>query len=183
VRKSQNLAEPGGNQIPGQRRPGPCPTGRSQLGYRLSIGSSARGATHAAGARQEAEKVNARIVLIDGDRLAELMVRHGVGVQTETTAVLHRVDEDFFDTLDEGRRFGKIIKEVVACGAAPDGQSSRIGSSLTPVGVMVSAHGPAPSFVACRSSRISCRVNIAAKSAGEWSCFPPIHTERRPCSR
>jgi len=51
------------------------------------------------GARQEAEKVNARIVLIDGDRLAELMVRHGVGVQAESTAVLHRVDEDFFDTL------------------------------------------------------------------------------------
>jgi len=23
----------------------------------------------------------------------------------------------------------------------------------------------------------------AAKSAGEWSCFPPIHTEQRPCSR
>jgi len=52
-----------------------------------------------AGARQEAERVNARIVLIDGDRLAELMVRHGVGVQAESTAVLHRVDEDFFDTL------------------------------------------------------------------------------------
>lgn len=51
------------------------------------------------GARQEADKVNARIVLIDGDRLAELMVRHGVGVQAESTAVLHRVDEDFFDTL------------------------------------------------------------------------------------
>jgi restriction system protein len=36
--------------------------------------------------------------LIDGDRLGELMVRHGVGVQAESTAVLHRVDEDFFDT-------------------------------------------------------------------------------------
>lgn len=52
-----------------------------------------------AGARREAEKVNARIVLIDGNRLAELIVRHGVGVQAESTAVLHRVDEDFFDTL------------------------------------------------------------------------------------
>lgn len=51
------------------------------------------------GARQEADKVNARIVLIDGDRLAELMVHHGVGVQAESTAVLHRVDEDFFDSL------------------------------------------------------------------------------------
>jgi restriction system protein len=52
-----------------------------------------------AGARHEAERVNARIVLIDGDRLAELMVRHGVGVQAESTAVLHRIDEDFFDSL------------------------------------------------------------------------------------
>jgi restriction system protein len=56
------------------------------------------------GARREAERVNARVVLIDGDRLAELMVRHGVGVQAEATAVLHRVaspdlHDDFFDTL------------------------------------------------------------------------------------
>jgi hypothetical protein len=60
---------------------------------------------------------------------------------------------------------------------------SRILNSLTPEGVMVSAHGPAPNFVACRSSRVSCCLNMAAKSAGEWSCFPPIHTEQRPCSR
>jgi hypothetical protein len=38
-------------------------------------------------------------VLIDGDRLAELMVRHGVGVQAESSAVLHRVDEVLLDTL------------------------------------------------------------------------------------
>jgi restriction system protein len=52
-----------------------------------------------AGARHEAERVNARIVLIDGNRLAELMVRHGVRVQAESTAVLHRIDEGFFDML------------------------------------------------------------------------------------
>jgi len=52
-----------------------------------------------AGARAEAERVNARIVLIDGRRLAELMVRHGVGVQAETVVTLHQVDEDFFETL------------------------------------------------------------------------------------
>lgn len=52
-----------------------------------------------AGAQQEAERINARIELIDGARLAELLVQYGVGVQPEQTAVLYRLDEDFFDTL------------------------------------------------------------------------------------
>ena len=52
-----------------------------------------------AGARTEAERVNARIELIDGSRLAELMLRHGVGVQAEVTVTLHQLDEDFFESL------------------------------------------------------------------------------------
>ena len=52
-----------------------------------------------AGARQEAEKINARIELIDGIRLAELLVQYGVGVQTEQVATLVRLDEDFFEGL------------------------------------------------------------------------------------
>lgn len=55
--------------------------------------------TFSDGARREAERVNARIELIDGARLAGLMLRHGVGVQVETAATLHRVDEDFFEAL------------------------------------------------------------------------------------
>lgn len=51
------------------------------------------------GARQEAEKINARIELIDGIRLAELLVQYGVGVQTEQVATLVRLDEDFFEGL------------------------------------------------------------------------------------
>jgi restriction system protein len=51
------------------------------------------------GARTEADRVNARIELIDGLRPAELMLRHGVGVQAETTVTLHRLDEDFFESL------------------------------------------------------------------------------------
>jgi len=51
------------------------------------------------GARTEADRVNARIELIDGPRLAELMLRHGVGVQPETTVTLHQLDEDFFEAL------------------------------------------------------------------------------------
>lgn len=51
------------------------------------------------GAVQEAERINARIELIDGRRLAELLVAYGVGVQADQTVTLYRLDEDFFDGL------------------------------------------------------------------------------------
>lgn len=51
------------------------------------------------GARETADKVSHRIELVDGARLAALMLRHGVGVQVETTVTLHRLDEDFFEAL------------------------------------------------------------------------------------
>lgn len=51
------------------------------------------------GARQEADRINARIELIDGARLAELLVRYGVGVQPEQSVTLYRLDEDFFDSI------------------------------------------------------------------------------------
>ena len=51
------------------------------------------------GARVEAERVNVRIELIDGKRLAELMLRHGVGVQVQTEVRLYDLDEDFFEEL------------------------------------------------------------------------------------
>lgn len=37
-----------------------------------------------------------RIVLIDGDRLADLMIEHGVGVRVARTVDVKRLDEDFF---------------------------------------------------------------------------------------
>lgn len=52
-----------------------------------------------AGAAHEAERINARIELIDGRRLAELLVFYGVGVQAEETVTLYRVDEDYFEGL------------------------------------------------------------------------------------
>jgi restriction system protein len=39
----------------------------------------------------------ARIVLIDGPELAQLMVQHNCGVRVEETFVLKEVDEDFLD--------------------------------------------------------------------------------------
>jgi restriction system protein len=49
--------------------------------------------------RASHDRVNARIELIDGPRLAQLMLHHGVGVQAETTVTLHQLDEDLFETL------------------------------------------------------------------------------------
>ncbi len=51
------------------------------------------------GAVHEAERINARIELIDGRRLAELLVEYEVGVQTEETVTLYRLDEDYFESL------------------------------------------------------------------------------------
>lgn len=50
-------------------------------------------------ARSYVERLPNRIVLIDGRRLAELMILHNVGVQDESTFVLKRIDEDFFDQI------------------------------------------------------------------------------------
>jgi len=38
-----------------------------------------------------------RIVLIDGDHLADLMIRHGIGCRTEETLHIKKIDEDFFE--------------------------------------------------------------------------------------
>jgi restriction system protein len=48
-------------------------------------------------AREYAERVNARLVLIDGAWLAQLMLQHNIGVQEHERYVIKRLDEDFFD--------------------------------------------------------------------------------------
>ncbi len=48
-------------------------------------------------AYEYAEKVNARVILIDGATLAGLLVEHNIGAQDSEAFVLKRVDEDFFD--------------------------------------------------------------------------------------
>jgi restriction system protein len=44
-----------------------------------------------------ADRVAARVILIDGATLSSLMVRHNIGVQDQQTYVIKRVDEDFFE--------------------------------------------------------------------------------------
>lgn len=38
-----------------------------------------------------------RIILIDGEELARLMVQHGIGVRTRVRHEVKRIDEDYFD--------------------------------------------------------------------------------------
>jgi len=53
------------------------------------------------GAIDYAIKVPQRIILIDGKKLAQLMVQYGVGVRIERTVEIKRIDLDYFDEGDE----------------------------------------------------------------------------------
>ena len=48
-------------------------------------------------ARETAEYLSKRIVLIDGERLTQLMIRYDVGCRVEVVLQIRRLDEDFFD--------------------------------------------------------------------------------------
>lgn len=50
-------------------------------------------------ARDYAERVNCRIVLIDGAQLAQLMIDYGLGVSTRSVYELKAIDSDYF-TMD-----------------------------------------------------------------------------------
>lgn len=50
-----------------------------------------------ASARETADFLSKRIVLIDGGRLAKLMIRYNVGCRIEETLHVKKLDEDFFD--------------------------------------------------------------------------------------
>lgn len=50
-----------------------------------------------AGARQFADGVSMRLVLLDGEELTRLMVRYNVGVSVRETFDLKQVDEEFFE--------------------------------------------------------------------------------------
>jgi len=44
-----------------------------------------------------AKTVSQKIILIDGDRLAKLMIEHNVGVSTEQTIEIKRINSDYFE--------------------------------------------------------------------------------------
>jgi restriction system protein len=53
--------------------------------------------TFSAAAKETAEFLSKRIVLIDGEQLARLMVRYDVGCRVEDTLQIRRIDEEFFE--------------------------------------------------------------------------------------
>lgn len=64
---------------------------QANQGVFITTGRFSRGAT------EYADGVATRVVLIDGVRLAQLMIRHGVGVQVRQTFTIVEIDEDFFE--------------------------------------------------------------------------------------
>lgn len=53
--------------------------------------------TFSTSARETADFLSKRIVLVDGEQLAKLMIRHDVGCRVEDTLAIKKIDEDFFD--------------------------------------------------------------------------------------
>src|SRR5205814_2997684 len=54
--------------------------------------------TFTSGALKAANEASAKIVLIDGEQLAQLMIDHGVGVTNHKSYVVKRLDSDYFET-------------------------------------------------------------------------------------
>jgi restriction system protein len=53
--------------------------------------------TFSPAARETAEFLSKRIVLVDSDQLTRLMIRHDVGLRVEETLHIKKIDEDFFE--------------------------------------------------------------------------------------
>lgn len=72
----------------------------SLVGMGATKGVFVTTSSYSSGATEYAKHLTQRIILIDGQRLAELMIEYNVGVRVARTVEFKRVDEDFF-TEDE----------------------------------------------------------------------------------
>lgn len=68
----------------------------SLVGFGASKGVFVTTSTFSAGAQEYAKQIPQRVILIDGDRLTDLMIEHDVGVRVNRRVAIKRVDEDFF---------------------------------------------------------------------------------------
>lgn len=68
----------------------------SLVGLGASKGVFVTTSTFSAQAVEFASRIPQRVILIDGRRLTELMVEHGVGVRSSRVLEFKRLDEDFF---------------------------------------------------------------------------------------
>ena len=53
--------------------------------------------TFTVGAREYVDRIQSRVVMIDGTSLAELMIRYRVAVRVKRTCAVVEVDEDYFE--------------------------------------------------------------------------------------
>jgi restriction system protein len=65
--------------------------------FKASKGLFVTASSFSSSARETAELLSKQIVLIDGDQLTRLMIRHGVGCRIEETLYVKKVDEEFFE--------------------------------------------------------------------------------------
>lgn len=68
----------------------------SLVGYGATKGVFVTTSKYSSGAKDYANQIPQRVILIDGNRLTELMIEHDVGVRTSRTISLKRIDENFF---------------------------------------------------------------------------------------
>ena len=68
----------------------------SLVGFNATKGVFVTTSSFSAHAHEYVKHIPQRVILIDGARLAELLVEHGVGVRVSRTISVRRVDEDFF---------------------------------------------------------------------------------------
>lgn len=68
----------------------------SMEGFRARKGVLITASAFSKDAEEYVKQIERKIVLIDGPRLAELMIEYGVGVETASTYVVKKVDLDYF---------------------------------------------------------------------------------------
>jgi restriction system protein len=68
----------------------------SLVGLGATKGVFVTTSTFSGGAKDFVRHLSQRVILIDGETLADLMIEHGVGVRPSQEIVLNRMDEDFF---------------------------------------------------------------------------------------
>lgn len=61
------------------------------------------------GALEFCSRISRRVVLIDGNRLAELMISHNIGVKVKESFEIKRIDIDYFKGAGAARRQGASI--------------------------------------------------------------------------
>jgi len=69
----------------------------SLIGNRATKGVFVTSSRFSPAAKQYVQTIQHRVVLIDGEELARLLVRHGVGVREDRRIVIKKIDEDYFN--------------------------------------------------------------------------------------